>query len=226
MLRVENLTFYYKKYRIYKVEKIKILNNISFELKNNEFVALVGESGSGKSTLAKILARLIKIDSKSAKIYLKNRHINDFKPKVFYKICTILLQDSINSLNPNLNILENLREVKFLVDSINDNLIVEKLQKVQLDESILFKYPSMISGGEAQRVCIAKALLTQAKIFILDEITSSLDYINQCEIMQIFSEIKAQNADVSILFITHDLSLAHKFCDRILTLKNGEIINL
>ncbi|MWV61371.1 ATP-binding cassette domain-containing protein [Helicobacter saguini] len=223
MLRVENLTFYYKKYRIYKVEKIKILDNISFELKNNEFVALVGESGSGKSTLAKILARLIKIDSKSAKIYLQNRHINDFKPKDFYRICTILLQDSINSLNPNLNILQNLSEVSFLLDSINDNLIIEKLEKVQLDKNILFKLPSMISGGEAQRVCIAKALLTNAKIFILDEITSNLDYINQREIMQIFTQIKKQNTDTSILFITHDLDLAKEFCDRILILQNSEI---
>lgn len=224
MLKVENLTFYYNKYRIFNVEKTQILKNVTFEIKSGEIVGLIGQSGSGKSTLAKIISRLIKV-KKDSRIYLQNRHINDYHQKEFYKITQILLQDSLNSLNPRLNILQNLLEpLVYLLDSKNIpkniTLIEYILEKVELERDILYKYPNMISGGQTQRICIAKCLLTNAKLILLDEVTSNLDYITQMQIMQFFINLIRKN-EISILFITHDLELAKNFCDRILTLKEG-----
>ncbi len=231
LLELKNISHYYTYNNIFKTTKKQILKNINFTIDSSQNIALIGPSGCGKSTLAKIIVQLQ--TPKSGEIFLNNKKIQLktlTQKREFYKQVQILFQDPISSLNPKINILQNLQEPLINLLSIKDKQ--EQLKKIipiftslNLQKQILYYYPSMLSGGQAQRVCISRMLLIQPKLIILDETTSGLDYILQDKVMNLFLSLQKEHSS-SFLFITHDISLAKKFCQNIMLMQNGEIIEI
>ena len=206
----------------------KALNEVSFKLLKNETLGIVGMSGSGKSTLCRALIGLLKIRGGNINflirdIYHKNKRFNKAKN------IQIIFQDPFSTLNPKMTI-KNILEDVYLIHNILDrnNMAIEIksfLKKVNLPVSDYFmnSYPSQLSGGQLQRISIVKALLVRPKILICDESVNMLDAAVKMEIIYLLRKIQ-ENMNLSIIFITHDLGLAKIFCDRLLVMSNGKIV--
>ncbi|RDU61695.1 dipeptide/oligopeptide/nickel ABC transporter ATP-binding protein [Helicobacter sp. MIT 14-3879] len=228
LLRLNNISHFYSYHSLFKVNTREVLSNINLNIMENENIGLLGLSGCGKSTLAKVIAQLEK--PKNGEILLDNKIVNIkslAERKKFYSKVQILFQDSISSLNPRYNILQNLQEpLDYLLNvpkSKQMEHILPLLDSLKLSKNILYKYPSMLSGGQAQRICIARAFLIKPKFIIFDEVTSNLDYMLQDEVLALFLSLQKQNK-CSCLFITHDIVLARKFCDTLILMQEGKII--
>lgn len=229
MLEVNNISHSFTYSNFFKKKTLKILNNISFKIKQGENVALIGPSGCGKSTLAKIIAQLQK--PTSGNIVFQNKPVilqNLTQRRNFYKHLQILFQDPLGSLNPRYNVLANLQEpLRYLLNICNLESQLQKiypiLERLSLSKNILYHYPAMLSGGQAQRVCIARMLLIQPKFVILDESTSGLDYELQEIVWNLFLEMQ-HTYNTTFLFITHDIILANKYCQKLLLMEKGNLI--
>ena len=229
LLEVCNISHEYSYYRMVRKYAKEILRDISLNIKISENIALVGPSGCGKSTLAKIIAQLQKPKKGCIKLHNTNVKLTTLaQRRQFYKQVQILFQDPLSSLNPRLTILDNLQEPLFHLLSLHTleshlHIIIPLLDKLELPHDILYKYPMMLSGGQAQRICIARALLIKPKLIILDETTSGLDYDLQEKIWNLFTETQ-QKTQCSFLFITHDIQLARRFCSTFILMQNGKIV--
>jgi len=190
-----------------------------------EVFALVGESGSGKTTLSRIALGLITADSGSVHIFGKD--IKDIPPQKLRKDAQIVFQDPVASLDPKMRIRDIIAEPltvhKMCSKKEFRNRSIELLLEVGLSSRCLDRYPHEISGGEAQRISIARALSTEPSFVILDEPVSSVDHSLQKVIVDLLMRLKAQKG-LTYLFITHDLLLAKDICDRIAVMKSGKII--
>lgn len=184
----------------------KKLVNISFDI--NESTALIGESGSGKSLTLKALLNLLPSNLSISKDIDSNFELN-------YNSIGFIPQNPFTSLSSMTKVgdqffcsLEKKEEVLALVD---------------LDKSVLKKFPSQLSGGQIQRVVIAIALSRDIKLLLLDEPTTALDEENKNNIINLINDIK-ERLDILILFVTHDINSIKDICKKIIILKNGEII--
>ena len=201
LLKLENISKVY--------ENGSSVKNISFEVNEGESVALIGESGSGKTTIAKIIMGLT--DKSSGNIYYKERD------RIQY-----IFQNPYTSLNPKMNIkdiiLEGIRYKKEYreIDDI-DEFLENILEEVGLEKIILTKYPYELSGGQNQRIGIARALVMKPTLLIADECFSSLDMLTQKQIVELFEKIKRER-NLAFLLITHDISLVRKVADRIVNI--------
>ena len=216
--------------------KIKnLLKNISFNIKRNEIVGLIGESGSGKSLTSLCILRLLEKDkfNISGEIYFENRSILNLNEKEIMRIrgseISMIFQEPMSALNPTKKIGEQLFEV-FKAHSVFASEEAKKrinrlIIKVKLDnvKDLFNKYPHQISGGQKQRVMIIMALSLRPKLLIADEPTTALDVTIQKEIIDILKDLQ-KSENLSILFISHDLRLVSSVSDRILIMKDGEII--
>ena len=204
------------------------VNNVSFEMKKGELLGLLGESGCGKSTLARMLMHLIVPDK--GKIFLDGEEIQNKKESEFRKkrhMIQMVFQNPFDCLDP-------VRHVKSLLEeplklwkpelSASDRLerIHGVISECGLPENSLGKFPREFSGGQLQRISIARALLIEPKILIADEIISALDVSVQNQILNLLLKMKAKH-DLSILFITHDLSVARQVSDRVMVMREGVI---
>ena len=212
-----------------EVKKIKksygstqVLDNISLSLLKNSTFGIIGESGSGKSTLVKIILNILKRDSGSVSLINKNLEKKLLtRPN---KQVSAVFQDSLSSLNPKMTIRQILFEpLNILKIKRKDSIVLDMLNKVDLKETLLDRFPNQISGGQRQRVSIARAIITKPKILILDEPTSSLDLDVQEKIIQLVLKVKEEN-NLSLLFISHDLSVINKVSDYIGVMYKGKII--
>ncbi|MER3124321.1 dipeptide/oligopeptide/nickel ABC transporter ATP-binding protein [Bacillus pumilus] len=198
------------------------ISNVSFQIEKGQCAGLVGESGSGKSTLARILLGLEKIDSGEVKI--------DGKPvdawrKMNRGKMSVVFQDYRSSVHPSFTVKEIIAEpLRLLKQEKNvDQKVLSLLEQVRLPSSLLNQYAHQLSGGQLQRVCIARAISTHPAILILDEILSSLDVSVQVQILELLETLK-QELDMTILLITHDVEAAVYLCDRLLFLHEGNIV--
>lgn len=191
----------------------RVLKDISFNVKKGEVVSIIGPSGSGKSTLLRCIKGLEKINSGNIKINIKNRKI-----EIGY-----IFQNY--PLFEHLNIMENLILAPIKLLKINkDNAIKEarRLLKIIDLEDKAKEFPNKLSGGEKQRVAIARALAMNPKIILFDEPTSALDPIMTNEVLSIILELTKKK--MTIIIVTHELKFAKEVSDKIIFLKNGEII--
>lgn len=221
MLKLKNISYSYKSSKLLKEEYFKALDNINLNIKNNQSLGILGISGSGKSTLAKIIAGIYKPS-------FGEITINDKKIKIdknYRKYIQIVFQDSRASFNPDFNVykaliepLENL--TNFSKEEIKTRAY-ECLELLELSSDILEKKCSMLSGGQLQRLSIARAISIKPKILILDEATSSLDVLIQAKILK---TLKNLQKDLTYIVITHDLRIIKLFCDELILLDNGKII--
>ncbi|WP_418185706.1 ABC transporter ATP-binding protein [Aliarcobacter vitoriensis] len=190
----------------------KVLENINFDIQKGSCLGIIGESGSGKSTLAKII---LGIEKASSGEILKNN-----KPTA-----SIVFQDYNSSVNPKLTVYEILNEPFWnSYEKLDIKNAILLLKSVELEMNILKKYPHELSGGQLQRVCIARAIANKPNFLVLDEILSSLDILNQIEIINLLKKIKEQN-NITYLFITHNLESIFSLCDRFLVIKDGKILD-
>lgn len=209
-----------------KFDNNYILKSVNLTLFEGETVTLLGKSGAGKTTLAKILMGLI--DKDSGTIYLENNEVKKFDAE-YYRKAQMIFQDTRSALSHRMKVL----------DIVMEPLIVQKLgakqnridrakkvlSEVELptDKNFLNEYPHHLSGGEIQRIVIARSLVISPKLLIADEPTSALDASVQAKILKLLNNIQ-ENRGLAILFITHDLGLAKKVSDRIVRIEDG-IIN-
>jgi oligopeptide/dipeptide ABC transporter ATP-binding protein len=230
MLTVEN-TFVEVKH---KNHHNYILRNVSFTLNRGEILGIAGESGSGKTILSKTILGLIKppIIKTRGKIILNKKnliHKSDFHA-IRGKHISVILQNPISSLNPVVKIGKQLIEtIEFHHKNLTREQVIEyainSLKEVEIDypEERLNSYPFNLSGGMNQRVMIALALACNSEILIADEPTTALDVSIQAQILNLIKNLQKKR-DLSILFISHDISLLSKIADRIIILYAGEIM--
>ena len=212
-----------------------ILNNISFVLKKNEILGIVGESGSGKSITAFSILNLINSSKikKSGKIFFENFRIDNLSTKELEKIrgkeISIVFQEPMSSLNPTMKCGKQIEEIvskhSFLKGTKIKDRVNELLRMVQLSKeaNLYNKYPFQLSGGQQQRLMIAIAIACDPKILIADEPTTSLDSVLKHEIIELLKRIQKQT-NMSIIFVSHDLSLVSEFTDKTVVLYKGEVV--
>ena len=212
-----------------------ILNNISFYIGKEEIVGIVGESGSGKSLTALSLIGLLPKNSKlkAKKFSFNYQDLRKLSSKDWQSLrrskIGMVFQEPQSSLNPSLTcgkqLLESVKNDKKIESSKKKQLIKKVLHEVQLfdDKRITKSYPHELSGGQKQRVMIAMALLRNPKLLIADEPTTALDVTVQKEIIHLLKTLQSKYK-MSILFISHDLSLVKKLADRVLVMNNGKIV--
>lgn len=201
-----------------------VLQDVNLHIAAGEAVALMGGSGSGKSTLARILLRLITCDK--GKLYFCGQNITQLKGTKlhgFRRNVQFISQRPENFLDPCKKLGTSLKEA-FTVFSLsyNEEKVKEMLDLVKLNKELLERYPHQVSGGEVQRICIARALLLEPKLLILDEPTSMLDISVQAQILHLLSDIRTEK-HLAYLFITHDSQLATWLCDRLIRIEQGRV---
>ena len=212
-----------------EINKLKALDNVSFQIFEGESFGLVGESGSGKSTIAKIITSLIK--PTSGEVFFENLSLHDpnnkkIKNKYRGQI-QMIFQDPYSSLNPRFKVKDIIAEpIKFFQKGI-DNKTIQKniydlIDIVGMSRQSLERYPHEFSGGQRQRISIARALATRPRLLICDEPTSALDVSIQAQILNLLKDLQDE-LNLTILFISHDLPVVRQMCDRIAVLKNGNL---
>ena len=204
-LVIENVSKYY--------DKKAILSKINLSVSQNECLGIMGESGSGKSTIAKIIIGLEKPNSGEVKIFDKD--------------IEFLFQDSYNALNPRMTVEDLIYEpLQFStnIDTKNKRkFILELLKQVELAPELLTRRRDELSGGQLQRVCLARALSTKPQIMIFDESLSGLDPLVQDKILDLLYKIQKEY-QLTYIFISHDFRLCYFLADRIILIDNGKII--
>jgi len=230
VMEVGNLRYWYRLDSSFiKPRWNKVLNEISFKLFKNETLGIVGISGSGKSTLGRVLSGLLKFRGGFIKTGRENflnkrdRRINNSKN------IQMIFQDPYSSLNPKMTIKESLQDILDIHNKFNRSDIKDELTNIlhtldlSSEDKFLNKYPNQLSGGQLQRVSIARVLLIKPKILICDESLTMLDAPIKIEILQLLIKIQKE-INLSIIFITHDLMMAKKFCNRLLVINKGKIV--
>lgn len=215
--------------KLFGNERQTVLRKVSMDINDGESLALVGESGSGKSTLGRVVSGLLRPDSGTVLVdgvplYAKcARHERE---RLRHKT-SIVFQDYTSSVNPRFQIWdilwESLRIRGDLEKSQATREIILLLEQVGLDESFTRRYPHELSGGQLQRVCIARAVAVRPRLIVLDEAVSSLDASTQTQIMDLLIDLR-DIYKFSYLFITHDLTAVTYMCDRVLFFNQGRII--
>ena len=225
-LEVENLTTRYQTSK----GQVHALDDVNFSLEKGESIGIAGESACGKSTLGLSMIRMIQGGKiVSGKINLDGESIldlteSDFNQNYRWKKIAMVFQGAMNSLDPVYTIkqqfVEILKQHKYEGDS--DTLIFKAINSVNLDESVLKKYPHELSGGMKQRIIIAMALLLKPKFVIADEPTTALDVLIQAQIVNLLKKLKKDG--MSIMLITHDLAILSEIADKIGIMYGGKMI--
>jgi nickel transport system ATP-binding protein len=221
LLTVDGVEKFYIKHGIFSKVSQKVLHNISFEVKAGECLGIIGESGSGKSTLGRLLLGIEKPDRGT--VLFEGKRIEDRKVRLG-KISAVF-QDYTSSLHPFYTVEQALREPLMLRRKIQEDIQSKLdflLRQVGLSPSYRKKFPHELSGGEAQRVCIARAVATEPKCILLDEAVSSLDGSVQFQVLELLKSLRSIYG-MSYIFITHDIQAAAYICDRVMIIHNGQI---
>jgi len=210
--------------------QVHALEDVNFSLEKGESIGIAGESACGKSTLGLSLIRMI-LGGKiiSGKVSLDGESILDLTESKFdsdyrWKKISMVFQGAMNSLDPVYTIkqqfVEVLKEHNYTGDS--EKLILDSINSVNLDESVLKKYPHELSGGMKQRIIIAMALLLKPKFVIADEPTTALDVLIQAQIINLLKKLKKDG--MSIMLITHDLAVLSEIADKVGIMYGGQMI--
>jgi ABC-type glutathione transport system ATPase component len=207
----------------------QVLFDVDLEIRPGEVVGLIGETGSGKSTLARTILGLV--DSASGSIRFGDSELTQFtrsQAQAFRRSGAIqyVFQDPMRSLDPEITIEESIAEPLFVAGRLDRPQIAHRvrdyLARVHLDESLLHRLPGQISGGQRQRAAIARALVSEPRLLILDEPVSALDSANRVQILELLHELAGQ--DVALLFISHDLGSVAGITNRVIVLYQGRIV--
>lgn len=213
-----------------KREKTYALNGVDLNVKQGEILAIAGESGCGKSTLARAIMLLE--HPSEGKILFNGEDISEIhcdRLREFRKNVQMIFQNPYSSLNPKMKIKDILEEpliinTDYKADKRSE-IILEKINQVGLDESVLTKYSHEFSGGQRQRIAIARSLVLNPQCIIADEPVSALDVSIQAQIINLLKELK-EKYNLTIIFISHDLRVIKYLADRTAIMYLGEIVEL
>lgn len=224
ILKVEHLT---KTFVSQGRDDYTAVDDVSFSMNYGEKFAIIGESGSGKTTIVNMITRLL--DVTSGTVYLDGEEIINLsgkKLKPVYKKMQMVFQTPTESFDPR----------QTLGDGVAESLINHGMKRKEamkeaenllelcgLKKEFAKRYPHEVSGGQCQRVAIARAIAIKPKLLILDEATSALDVTVQKAILELLEELREERG-MSYLFICHDIALVQNFCDRVLVMHQGKII--
>ena len=209
---------------------IHAINGVSLDVKQGEILAIAGESGCGKSTLARAILRLE--NSKSGEIDFEGKNVlklNSAELKKYRQNAQMIFQNPYASLNPKMKVSEILKEPLQINTKFSNKEIVkiidEKLEQVGLSNEVLKLYPHEFSGGQRQRIAIARALVLSPKFIVADEPVSALDVSIQAQIINLLKELK-DNFNLTLILITHDMSVIKYLADRVAVMYLGEIVEI
>ena len=201
---------------LYEVEDLHVrygdfeaVKGVSFTLMQGEILGIVGESGSGKSTIAKTLIGLEK--ASSGRIVCNAKSVQ------------MVFQDAVGSLNPRMTVRQTLAET-LKVKGIRHRTPEQLLELVGLSKAVLDQYPREMSGGQCQRVSVARALACEPEVLIADEPVSALDVSVQARVLNLLRELR-RDLGISILLIAHDLAVVKNVCDRICVMERGLFVD-
>ncbi|WP_220680666.1 ATP-binding cassette domain-containing protein [Methanofollis formosanus] len=206
------------------------VSDVSFKINRGECLGLIGESGSGKTTLGKLLLRLIEPDSGTATFEgtdlfaLKNRDLRRLRLKM-----QMVFQDPTSSLNPCMTV-ESCIDEALKRRGVRDRKERERerlglMEKVGLGPEFLRRYPYELSGGQTQRVVLARALAVKPSFIVADEPTSALDVSVQAQVLHLMKNLQAEYG-ITYLFISHDLDVVRYMCDRVAVMSGGRIVEI
>lgn len=205
-----------------------VLENVSLTIAEGETVALLGRSGCGKSTLARLLVGLEQPNA--GKVLFRGKQIcalDRAESRNFRREVQLIFQDSPSAVNARFSvraiIAEPLRHLTTLTEVQRETRVQELLQVVELPADIAGRLPAQVSGGQLQRVCIARALAVKPRLIILDEAVSNLDIHLQASALALLARLQREN-DIAYLFVTHDLRLVKRFASRCLVMDKGRIV--
>ncbi|MGB1581595.1 MAG: ATP-binding cassette domain-containing protein [Nevskiales bacterium] len=207
---------------------LQAVNNISFELRAGETLGVVGESGSGKSTLARCLVGMQKIEQ--GRVIFDGQDVSRLDTNGWRRLrrdIQMVFQDPLASLNPRFTVGENIAEPLInLHPELNKaqrwDKVTEMMPRVGLDPAMMNRYPHEFSGGQCQRVGIARALVVRPRVLICDEVVSALDVTVQAQIIQLLKDIR-QELNLAMIFIAHDLAVVKDISHRVLVMEKGEL---
>lgn len=224
LLQISHLT---KIFSDGKEDEYKAVDDVSFELFPGEKLAIIGESGSGKTTVVNMITRLL--DSTDGKILLDGEEITHYKRnkmKNIYRKMQMVFQTPTESFDPRCRlgdaVAESLRNAGMPKKETME-IVKELFKQCGLPENFMKRYPHEVSGGQCQRAAIARAIAIKPRLLILDEATSALDVTVQAEILRLLDNLQEER-QMSYLFICHDIALVQNFCDRVLVMYQGEIV--
>lgn len=231
IVRIENFT---KLFRVHKSfagrAYVHAVDGVNLDIEEGETFGLVGESGSGKSTLGRCILRLI--EPTSGHIWFDGRELTVIRGEVLRQTrlrMQIVFQNPIASLDPRMRvgqaIAEPLRVHRRLTSQDARNAVSELLRRVGLNPEVAESYPHELSGGQCQRIAIARALALEPKFIVLDEPTSSLDVSVQAQIVNLLKELQT-DLGLTYLFISHDLALVSYLADRVGVMYLGKLMEV
>jgi ABC-type oligopeptide transport system ATPase subunit len=230
MLRLEGVTKEFKT-GTFGGKRITAVSDVSFEIRPGEVVSLIGESGSGKTTIGRLVLRLTDVTDGS--IVFGDRDVTALDGRSlrgYYASVQGVFQDPFSSYNPVFKadrVFDLIRRpfLPGLRDDEWDERLRASLQSVGLEPAaVLGKYPHQLSGGQLQRLLIARALMLELKLLVADEIISMLDASTRIDVLNILGDLASRG--LGVLFITHDLSLGHYISDRTVILRHGRVVEL
>lgn len=233
LIEVKNLKKYFPvKNQFMKNEKkfVKAVDGVSFEIKKGETFGLVGESGCGKSTLGRTITRLY--DVTDGDVFFEGTNIaklNKKQMKEYYKRMQIIFQDPYSSLNPYMNVEELINEPLAVHTNLTKNQKTEKvknlLEMVGMKKDDMEKFPHEFSGGQCQRIGIARAISTEPDFVLCDEPISALDVSIQAQVVNMLEDLQ-EKMGLTYLFVAHDLSMVRHISDRIGVMYLGSIVEI
>ncbi|MEX1180732.1 MAG: oligopeptide/dipeptide ABC transporter ATP-binding protein [Cucumibacter sp.] len=233
LLRVEGLSkrFYISGGLLARPLVLTALDDISFSVRSGETLGIVGESGCGKSTLGRCILQLIGVDQ--GRVLWLGQDLTELSAEAMRRRrhdLQIIFQDPLASLNPRMTVGEIIGDpLRALAPELSKLERVERVFKVMesvgLLKEMVNRYPHEFSGGQAQRIAIARALITEPKLIVCDEPVSALDVSIQAQILNLLADLKDQY-QLTLVFISHDLSVVKHVSDRILVLYLGRIVEL
>ncbi|MEC5344607.1 ABC transporter ATP-binding protein [Brenneria populi] len=207
--------------------RVVAANNVSFRIRRGEVLGVVGESGSGKSSVARCLVRLQ--EPTSGSIMLGNDDLVKHRAGEMRRLrrrIQFIFQDPYRSLNPRRTVGDSLIEGLINFGTPRRQALdtaANALEMVGLSADVMSRYPHQFSGGQRQRLCIARAVVMEPDVLVADEAVSALDVSVQAQVLELLEAIRRRTG-VAILFITHDLRVAAQICHSIVVMKKGEIV--
>jgi peptide/nickel transport system ATP-binding protein len=211
-----------------KIGDVHAVDDVTFDVRGGEVLALVGESGCGKTTLGRLLLRLLPPTSGAVSIRRRQSFAEITSDAEFRRVVRVVFQNPDSSLNPTKRvaaILERPLAIQGVPRPARRARVRELLEAVRLDAGYLRRLPRALSGGEKQRVAIARAFATGPELVVLDEPLSALDVSSQASVVDLLTELR-NRLDATYVFISHDLSLVRHFADRIGVMYLGRLVEV
>ncbi|KAA9007801.1 oligopeptide/dipeptide ABC transporter ATP-binding protein [Histidinibacterium aquaticum] len=206
---------------------VRAVRPMSFVVEEGETLGIVGESGCGKSTLARMLVGLL--SPTTGHIEIEGKALDNADPAAFGRLIQYVFQDPISSLNPRRTIraiMETPLKLLYGMDrKQRETRIAEIFDSVNLREEFLDRYPHEFSGGQAQRIGIARALAAEPRIIVLDEPVSALDVSVQAQVLNLLARLRSE-FNLTYLFISHDLAVVEAVSDRVVVLYFGSVVEI